>query len=182
MFSSFTTRFEAVAASFTASLPPTQIHFTGDYALISKNCAQHGRSFILLDNHFNYLGSLDGIKDLTPFTIPERITDIPQEYRSASLLSDGSRDEEIKNLRSYELEVIAQVEDLRVAAIARSTNIETYLFHLNGDQKLLSTTHQAVTAIAQETLDNPDKFGALPPLSPNPSSRQLRKPPTSSKT
>jgi hypothetical protein len=75
----------------------------------------------------------------------------------------------------------AQAEDLRVAAIARSTNIETYLFQLNGDQKLLDTTYQAVLAMAQETLENPDNFGALPPLSPNPSSRQLRKPPTSSK-
>ena len=163
MFSSFSTRFEAVAASFTASFPPAQIHFTGDYTPISQNCAQHGRSFVLLDNHYHSLGSLNGIKDLTPFSIPERITDIPQEYRSAFLLSDGSRDEEIQNLRSYELEVIAQVENTRVAAIARSTNIETYLFQLNGDQKLLDTTYQAVMAMAQETLDDPDKFGALRP-------------------
>ena len=153
MFSSFTTRFEAVAASLTASFPPAQIHFTGDYTPISQNCAQHGRSFVLLDNHFQSLGSLDGIKDLIPFSIPERITDIPQEYRSAFLLADVARDEEIKTLRLYELEVIAQVENLRVAALARSTNIETYLFQLNGDQKLLDTTYQAVMAMAQETLD-----------------------------
>jgi hypothetical protein len=91
-----------------------------------------------LDNHFNSLGSLDGIKDLTPFTIPERITDIPRNiglHSTAFLLSDGSRDAEIQSLRSYELEVIAQVENLRVAAIARSTNIEIYLFQLNGNQK-----------------------------------------------
>jgi hypothetical protein len=61
MFSSFTTRFEAVAASLTASFLPAQIHFTGDYTPISQNCAQHGRSLVLLDNHFNSLGSLDGI-------------------------------------------------------------------------------------------------------------------------
>ena len=164
MLSPFTTRFEAVAASLDASYPPAKIHFTGDYTPISQNCAQHGRSLVLLDNHLQSLGSLNGIKDLTPFNIPERITDIPQEYRAAFLLSDGSRDEEINNLRSYELEVIAQAEDLRVAAIARSTNIETYLLHVNGDQKQLDTTYQTVLAMAQETLENPDKFGALPPL------------------
>jgi hypothetical protein len=37
MFSSFSTRFEAVAASLTASFPPAQIHFTGDYTPISQN-------------------------------------------------------------------------------------------------------------------------------------------------
>ena len=62
MFSSFTTRFEAVAASFTASFPPAQIHFTGDYTPISQNCAQHGRSFVLLDNHFQSLDPLTGSK------------------------------------------------------------------------------------------------------------------------
>jgi hypothetical protein len=55
------------------------------------------------------------------------------------------------------------VENLRVAAISRSTNIETYLFQLHGEQKLLFTTHQAVLAMAQETFDDPPKFGALPP-------------------
>jgi hypothetical protein len=164
MFSSFSTRFEAVAASLTASFPPAQIHFTGDYLPISQNCAQHGRSFVLLNNHFDSPGSLDGIKDFTPFIIPKRITGIPQEYRSAFLLSDGSRDVKIRNLRLYELEVITEVENLRVAAISRSTNIETYLFQLHGEQKLLYTTHQAVMAMAQETLDNPPKFGALPPI------------------
>jgi hypothetical protein len=131
-----------------------------------------------LNNHFNSLGSLDGIKDY----IPDRITDIPQEYRSAFLLSDGSRDEEIQNLRSYELEVITEVEDLRVAAIARSTNIETYLFQLHGEQKLLYTTHQAVMAMAQETIDDPPKFGHSLLPSPNPSFPQLKKPLASSKT
>jgi hypothetical protein len=116
-----------------------------------------------LNNHFVSLGSLDGIHDLAQFTIPERITDIPHEYRSAFLLSNDSRDEEIQNLRSYELKVITEVETLRFAAISRSTNIETYLFQLHGEQNLLHTTHQAVLAMAQETFDNPPKFGALPP-------------------
>jgi hypothetical protein len=61
MFSSSSDRFEAVAASLTASFPPAQIHFTGDYLSISQNCfAQHGRSFVLFNNHFDSLGSLDG--------------------------------------------------------------------------------------------------------------------------
>ena len=95
LFSSYTARFEAVAASFTASFPPAQIHFTGDYTPISKNCAQQGRSLVLLNNHFVSLGSLNGIQDLTQFNIPERITDISQEYRAAFLLSTSSRDKEI---------------------------------------------------------------------------------------
>jgi hypothetical protein len=155
MFYSFPARFEAVAASLTACFLPAKIHFTGDYHSISKNCAQHGRSFVLLNNHFVSLGSLDGIQDLTHFTIPERITDIFQEYRAAFLLSNSSRDEEIQNIRSYERKVITEVETLRTDAISRSTNIETYLFQLHGEQNLLHTTHQAVLAMAQETFDNP---------------------------
>ena len=132
MFSSFPARFEAVAASLTASFPPAKIHFTGDYHSISQNCAQHGRSFVLLNNHFVSLGSLDGIQDLTHFTIPERITDIPQEYRSAFLLSNGSRDEEIQNLRSYELEVIAEVENLLSQVEIYSARVVVYTLRKGG--------------------------------------------------
>ena len=56
------------------------------------------------------------------------------------------------------------MEGLRLAAISRLTDLETYLFQLHGEQNLHHTTHQAVLAMAQETYDNQPKFGVLPPV------------------
>jgi hypothetical protein len=83
MLNSFPARFEAVAASLTASFQPEKIHFNGEYHSISENCAQHGRSLVL-----------DGIQDLTQFNIPERITDqsrkVLTSYRMRFLLPSSS--------------------------------------------------------------------------------------------
>jgi hypothetical protein len=60
--------------------------------------------------------------------------------------------------------VIAEVEGFRLSATTRSTDIETYMFLLAREQKLLHTTHQAVImAMAQEIYDDQLKFGALSP-------------------
>jgi hypothetical protein len=116
-----------------------------------------------LSNHFSSLGSLKGIQDLSQFNIPERITNISEEYRAAFLLADSARDEALSSLRTYENTVITEVENLRLAAVSRSTDIETYLFQLAGEQKQLHITHQAVLAMPKETYDAQPKFSALPP-------------------
>jgi hypothetical protein len=59
--------------------------------------------------------------------------------------------------------IITEVEHLRLAAVSRSTDIETYLFQLAGEQKQLHTTHEAVISMDQETYDAQPKFSALPP-------------------
>ena len=163
MFSSFPARFDALSASLNASFPPARLHFQGDYISISQNCAQQGRSLVLLNDHFSSLGSLEGIQDLSQFNIPDRITNISDEYRAAFLLADSARDEALSSLRTYENTVITEVERLRISAVSRSTDIETYLFQLAGEQKQLQTTHEAVISMAQETYDAQPKFSALPP-------------------
>jgi hypothetical protein len=106
-----------------------------------------------LNNHFQSLGSLDGIQDLSQFNIHDSITNISDEYRAAFLLADGARDEVLSSLRTNENTVITEVERLRIAAVSRSTDIETYLFQLAGEQKQLQTTHEAVISMTQETFD-----------------------------
>jgi hypothetical protein len=115
IFSSFPARFEALAVSLTASYPPARLHFQGDYISISQNCVQQGRSLVLLKNHFSSLGSLEGIQDLSHSNIPERITNISEEYRAAFLLADSARDEALSSLHTYENTVITEVENLRTA-------------------------------------------------------------------
>jgi hypothetical protein len=116
-----------------------------------------------LNEHLTSLGSLEGIQDLSPFNIPDRITNISDEYRAAFLLADSARDEALSSLRAYENTVITEVELLRTSAVSRSTDIETYLFQLAGEQKQLQTIHEAVISMARETYDSQPKFGALPP-------------------
>ena len=130
---------------------------------ISQNCAQHGRSLVLFNEHLTSLGSLEGIQNLFQHNIPDRITNISEEYRAAFLLADSARDEALLSLRTYENTVITEVESLRVSAVSRSTDIETYLFQLSGEQKLLQTTHEAILSMAKETYDSAPKFDALPP-------------------
>jgi hypothetical protein len=120
MLSPFPARFNALAASLNASYPPARLHFQGDYLSISQNCAYH----------FSSLGSLERIKDLSQFNITERITNISEEYRATFFLADSAQDEALSSLRTYENAVIAEVENLRRAAISRTTDIETYLFQL----------------------------------------------------
>jgi hypothetical protein len=151
MFSSFPACFDALSASLTASFPPAKLHFSGDYISISQNCAQHGRSLVLLNEHLTYFGSLEGIQDLFQYNIPDRITNISEEYRAAFLLADSARDEALLSLRTNENTVITEVESLRVSAASRSTDIETYLLQLSGEQKQLQTTHEAVLSMAKET-------------------------------
>jgi hypothetical protein len=134
MLSSFPARFDALDASLNASFQPARLQFTEDYLLISQNCAQQGRSLVLLNNPFSSLGYLEGIQDLAHFNIPERITNISEEYRGTFLLADSARDEALSSLRTYENTVYAEVEGLRLTAISRSTDIETYLFQLAGEQ------------------------------------------------
>ena len=156
-------RFNALSASLTASFPPAKHHFSGDYISLSQNCAQHGHSLVLLNEHLTSLGSLEGIQDFFPFNIPDRITNISEEYRAAFLLADSARDETLLSLRTYENAMITEVESLRASATSHSTNIETYLFQLAAEQKLLQTTQEAILSMAKETYDSAPKFDALPP-------------------
>ena len=162
MFSS-SARFNALSASLTASFPPAKHHFSGDYISLSQNCAQHGHSLVLLNEHLTSLGSLKGIQDFLPFNIPDRITNISEEYRAAFLLADSARDDTLLSLRTYENAVITEVESFRASATSHSTNIETYLFQLAAEQKLLQTTQESILSMAQETYDATPKFNALPP-------------------
>jgi hypothetical protein len=100
MLSSFPARFDALAASLNASYPPARFHLQGAYLLISQNCAQQGRSLVLLNNHFSSLCFLEGIQDLSQFNIPERITNISEEYLATFLLSNSARDEALSSLRT----------------------------------------------------------------------------------
>jgi hypothetical protein len=93
MLSTFPARFNALAASLNASYQSARLHFKGDYSPLSQNCTQQGRSLVLLNNHLTTLGSLEGIQDLLHFKIPERITNISDEYRATFLLSNNARDE-----------------------------------------------------------------------------------------
>jgi hypothetical protein len=162
MFSS-SARFNALSASLTASFPPAKHHFSGDYITHSQNCAQHGHSLVLLNDHPISLGSLEGIQDFFPYNIPDRLTNISEEYRAAFLLADSAQDETLQSLRTYENAMITEVESLRASATSHSTNIETYLFQLAAEQKLLQTTQESILSMAQETYDAAPKFDALPP-------------------
>ena len=162
MFSS-SARFNALSASLTASFPPAKHHFSGDYISLSQTCAQHGQSLVLLNEHLSSLGSLKGIQDFFPFNIPDRITNISEEYRAAFLLADNARDETLLSLRTYENATITEVENLRASANSHSTNIETYLFQLAAEQKLLQTTQELILSMARETFESAPKFDALPP-------------------
>ena len=163
MFNSFPARFDAISASLTASFPPAKLHFQGDNISLSQNCALQGRLLVLLNEQLTSLGSLEGFQDLSPCNIPGRITNITDEYRAASLLADSAREETLSSLRTYENKIISEVELLRTEAVSRSTDIETYLFQLDSEQKQLQTIHKAVMSMAQETYDSQPKFGALPP-------------------
>jgi hypothetical protein len=76
---------------------------------ISQNCAQQGRSLVLLNDHLSSLGSLEGIQDLFQFNIPGRIINISDEYRAAFLLAESARDEVFSSLRTYENTIITEV-------------------------------------------------------------------------
>ena len=162
MFSS-SARFNALSASLTASFPPAKHHFSGDYISLSQTCAQHGQSLVLLNEHLSSLGSLKGIQDFLPFNIPDRVTNISEEYRAAFLLADKARDETLFSLREYENTTITEVEILRADATSHSTNIETYLFQLAAEQKLLNTTQELVLSMSREIFESSPKFEALPP-------------------
>ena len=159
---SFSARFNALSTSLTASFPPAKHHFSGDYISLSQTCAQHGQSLVLLNEHLLSLGSLTGIQDFLRFNIPDRTTDISEEYRAAFLLADTARDETLQSLRTFEGATITEVENLRAEATSHSTNIETYLFQLAAEQRTLLQTQELIRSMSGETFDSAPKFEALP--------------------
>jgi hypothetical protein len=162
MFSIYPARFQALAASLDTSYPQARIHFKEDYSSLSQNCAQQGRSLVLLNEHLSSLGSLEGIQDIIQFNIPERITNINNEYRAAFRLADTARDAELSSLHAFEDETMETVKTLLQSANARSTNIETYLLQLDGDMKMFNKNLASANAMAQETYADKASFDALP--------------------